>query len=125
VATTNPHGQNIPPAGSSTLPGPKGGQNEDGFYQLLATDNLDATPQLYVVDTGSGTKFGPFASGTRIKYTQANGASPDQKKIGSANGQAGAVAWHLIGTGDAAVYAVDASGNKSNRVLCYVPPAPK
>ena len=32
--TTNPHGQNVPPAGSTTLPGPNGGQNEDGFYLI-------------------------------------------------------------------------------------------
>ena len=32
--TVNPHGQNVPPAGSTTLPGPNGGQNEDGFYKV-------------------------------------------------------------------------------------------
>jgi hypothetical protein len=32
----NPHGQTTPPAGSSTLPGAQGGQNEDGFYQVGA-----------------------------------------------------------------------------------------
>jgi len=38
IEYVNPHGQTIPPAGSTTLPGPKGGQNEDGFYLLGATD---------------------------------------------------------------------------------------
>jgi hypothetical protein len=32
----NPHGQTVPPAGSTTLPGQHGGQNEDGFYQVGA-----------------------------------------------------------------------------------------
>jgi hypothetical protein len=30
----NPHGKTTPPAGNTTLPGPNGGQNEDGFYQV-------------------------------------------------------------------------------------------
>ncbi|MBI2859255.1 MAG: hypothetical protein HYX90_09270, partial [Chloroflexi bacterium] len=32
VETVNPAGKNVPPAGSTTLPGPRGGMNEDGFY---------------------------------------------------------------------------------------------
>ncbi len=32
----NPHGQTTPPAGSTTLPGAKGGQNEDGFFEVVA-----------------------------------------------------------------------------------------
>jgi hypothetical protein len=32
----NPHGQTTPPAGSTTLPGAQGGQNEDGFYEVGA-----------------------------------------------------------------------------------------
>jgi hypothetical protein len=122
---TNPHGKNVPPAGHTTLPGSKGGQNEDGFYRLLAHDLVDPNPQIFVIDQGSGTVFGPFASDTTIKYTEANGATPRQKRIGSGSGQAGAVAWHLIGRGDAIVYAVDSSGNRSAAVSCLVPPPPK
>ena len=65
VETVNPHGQNVPPAGSTTLPGPNGGQNEDGFY-LIGSDV--GTPVTVV--TG-GVTFGPFPSGTVVKYTQA------------------------------------------------------
>lgn len=122
VETVNPAGKNVPPAGSTTLPGAKGGQNEDGFYELKAKDNVDPNPQIFVVDTGSGTQFGPFTSGTKIKYTEANGATPNQKEIGGPNS---AVAWHITGTGDAAVFAVDAAGNKSPLVDCLVPPPPK
>lgn len=32
----NPHGKTVPPAGNTTLPGPNGGQNEDGFYWVGA-----------------------------------------------------------------------------------------
>ena len=123
--TTNPHGQTVPPAGSTTLPGPKGGQNEDGFYELLAEDLIDPDVAVFVVDLGSGTVFGPFAPGTKIKYTQAPGSTPSSSQMGSSNGQAGAIAWHIIGTGDAAMYAVDESGNQSANVSCLVPPPPK
>jgi len=125
LETVNPHGKNVPPAGKTTPPGLKGGQNEDGFYELTAWDEVDPDPQIFVLDTGSGTVFGPFVSGTKIKYTEANGATPIQKKMGSGKGQAGAVDWHITGNGDAAVYAVDASGNEASPVSCLVPPPPK
>ena len=116
--TTNPHGQNTPPAGSTTLPGPRGGQNEDGFYLIGSNTGKD----VFVKDLGSGTIFGPFDSGTKIKYTQAPGATPSSKKIGSTSGQAGAVKYHITGTGDALVFPV---GEPNHGALCKVPPPPK
>jgi hypothetical protein len=113
---TNPHGKNVPKATN---------QNPDGFYLLSAVDNVDPNPQIWVMDGGSATIFGPYASGTTIKYTQAPGATPSEKTIGSPNGQAGAVTVHLKGTGDAFVFATDASGNESATVSCLVPPPPK
>ena len=124
LETVNPHGNKVPPAGSTTLPGPKGGQNEDGFYELIATDLVDPNPKIFVVDTGSGTEFGPFFSGTKIKYTEDPDATPEQKTIGSSKGKAGAIDWHIIGNGDATLKAVDASGNEAE-VFCLVPPPPK
>jgi hypothetical protein len=112
---TNPHGRTIPRATN---------QNPDGFYLLTAEDNLDPDPELWV-DVGSGTPFGPYPSGTTIKYTQARGAPPSAKSIGSGNGQAGAVTVHITGPGDALVFAVDDSGNTSATVACLVPPPPK
>ena len=117
--TTNPSGGNVPRAGSN-LPNHKG-QNEDGFYELTATDAVDPDPEIFVMDGGSGTVFGPFASGTRIKYTEANRA-PAQRPMG---GPGSAVAWHIWGTGDALVFAVDDDGNASDPVACLVPPQPK
>jgi hypothetical protein len=117
--SVNPHGKKIPPAGSSTMPGPKGGQNEDGFYKLLAEDNCDPNPEIWV----SG--FGPFYSGDVVKITEDSGAIPESKKMGSDKGQAGAVAAHLILNADPVITAVDASGNVSEPADCLVPPPPK
>lgn len=118
IETVNPHGKNVPPAGSTTLPGPKGGQNEDGFYELLAKDNVDPLVQIFV------NGFGPFASGDKIKVTEAPGAIPSQKKIGSILGQAGAILWHLILNSDPVMTATDVAGNVTT-VTCLVPPPPK
>ncbi|MBW3644476.1 MAG: VWA domain-containing protein [Actinobacteria bacterium] len=114
--TTNPGGKNVPKAGTN----PRSGQNPDGFYVIEATDNLDPDPEVFVVDTGSGTVFGPYASGTKIKYTQDPDAAPSEELMGP-----GGNTVHLKGTGDAAVHAVDASGNVSAPVSCLVPAPPK
>ena len=119
IETVNPAGKNVPPAGSTTLPGPKGGQNEDGFYKLLATDNVDPNPQIFVADSGSVFWAGPFASGDNVKVTQAPAATPNSKPM------AGVIVAHITLKGDALVYAVDASGNQSRPVSCLVPPPPK
>ncbi len=117
IETTNPHGDVIPPA-----------LNEDGFFQLLAKDAVDPNPQVFLVDTGTDNVFGtaddwvygPFASGVKIKYTEANGIKPPDITPGP-----GVIDWKIKGRGDAAVFAVDASGNKSDPVSCLVPPPPK
>jgi hypothetical protein len=112
--SVNPHGQNTPPAGSTTLPGPNGGQNEDGFY-LIGSDVGTAVS----VVTG-GVTFGPFPSGSVVKYTQAPGATPSSTTTGSVNGQAGAVIVHIIGPDELVVRSVDGT-----TVTCFVPPPPK
>jgi hypothetical protein len=114
---TNPHGTKTPPAGSTTLPGPKGGQNEGGFYLLTATDNVDPDPQIYVVDSVSGAVFGPLSSGDKVNITESDDAIPESNPMGSGSGQAGAIPAHLILNGDALVYAVDASGNLGDPAL--------
>jgi len=114
--TVNPGG-NVPVA-----PGKGGkGQNQDGFYQLAATDLVWPASgiQMWVTDTGSGQVFGPFPVGTNIKYTQ------DPDVIPSIKPMKGAVAWHIVGKGDAKVTATDGSGNTSAGMMCLVPPPPK
>ena len=73
--------------------------------------------RIFVLDAGSGTIFGPFAPGTKIKYTQAPGATPGQKKIGSTTGQAGAVLWHITGTGDAFAFSTTAGARGRGRAV--------
>jgi len=123
VETANPHGKKTPPAGRTTLPGPMGGQNEDGFYELIVREGDDV--ELFVEDQGSGAVFGPFLDRDKIKYTEAPGATPSSKTIGSTTGQAGAITVHITGTGDMGVFGEDASGNESDLVFCLVPPPPK
>ena len=113
--TTNPSGANVPSAGDN----PNAGQNPDGFYVLTATDAVDPDPELTLADTGSAATFGPFASGTKIKLTQAPGVTPSQKP------GAGVIDWQIKTQGDGAVTATDASGNTSAPVACKVAPAPK
>jgi hypothetical protein len=127
VPTENPHGNKKPGA-----PGQGGqGQNQDGYYELLATDNLVtgcAPLDLFITDNGSGTVFGPFAVGTKIKYTQEPPpVSPEIKPIGGRGGpnNANDTDWHIIGNGDGELTAVDGAGNVSSVATCLVPEAPK
>jgi hypothetical protein len=91
---------------------------EAGFRTLVATDNVDAHPQIFVRDNASSAVFGPYPSGTNVKLTQAPGATP------SATPGSSAVDWDIKLKGDAIIEAVDASGNKAS-VTCLVPPPPK
>jgi hypothetical protein len=116
IEDVNPHGGTVPPAGQ-TPPGNGPGQNEDGFYQVGTSDGSE----VIVTDLGSGTQFGPYPSGTVVKYTQATGATPSEKKIGSTDGQAGAVLVHITGTADFSVTPV--GGGTST--TCLVPRPPK
>lgn len=119
--TVNPHGNNKP-----TAPGQGGqGQNQDGYYQLNTSDpTLNCEVTLSVMDEDGYVFPGPFNPGDNIKYTQDDDIPQEQKKIGSGQGQAGAVVWHLIGHGDLQVTATDTSGNQSF-ASCLVPEPPK
>ncbi len=97
----------------------------------MAEDAVDPNPKIFVVDKGIDNFFDPpddpvfpnaatgFPSGTKIKYTEANGATPSIKT------GTGVIDWKIKGQGDAAVFAVDAEGNVSHPVDCLVPPPPK
>jgi hypothetical protein len=117
VPTTNPAGKNIPPAGSM-LPGPKGGQNPDGFYQLFGSD-LVGLASILVYDDGSSFVSDPFANGDKVKITQAPGARPSDTRPGP-----GVIVSKLKLKGDAVLVVTDTSGNET-RVSCLVPPPPK
>ena len=70
----------VTPPSVSCPPGPNpagtepSADNQDGFFQMLASDNVDAAVPIYIKDLGSGTVFGPYPSGTTFKLTQAPGA---------------------------------------------------
>lgn len=122
--TVNPAGKNVPKSGPNAG---NSGQNPDGFYELLARDDFDQSADIYVVDKGTDgvfgtsddTTFGPFAPGTKIKYVEANGATPSQEP------GTGVIDWKIKGQGDFGVFAVDNDGNVSRHEQCHVPPPPK
>lgn len=124
VETTNPHGNQVPgPAGPNGNPH---GDNPDGFFELTAVDILDPDPQLFVTDEGTGTVFGPFNSGTTMKYIQTPGGEPSIRPFGGNNGRgqgnSSAIDWQIRGRGDALVHAVNALGIASEPIYCRVPP---
>jgi hypothetical protein len=106
--TTNPSGNNIPPA-----------SNEDGFFVLTATDAVDPNPEIFIHDSASSFVAGPFASGTTIKLIQSPGGKP------SVSPGTGAIDWRVRLNGDALLFAEDASGNVAGPISCLVPPPPK
>lgn len=113
--TNNPSGGNVPPAGDN----PPSGQNPDGFYGLTATDAVDPNPTISIHDSASSAVFGPFPDGTKIKLTQAPGATPSQRP------GTGDIDWKIKLNGDAEVFATDASGNVAGPISCKVPEPPK
>lgn len=123
--TVNPNGKTVPPAGSTTLPGPKGGQNEDGFYKLSIAGKFPLGTTLWITDALGSGPFGPFLPGDKVKTTEAPGGTPSIKKIGSGIGQAGAIVAHITLKGDPLVFVLDPAGNKSGAISCLVPPPPK
>jgi hypothetical protein len=126
----NPHGNNVP--GEKRSKNAKDqAVNPDGFYRLMAEDlctdasveNIDIQV-VYVNKDGTLGRFGGLNVGDVVKITEAPGAKAKMQKIGSANGQAGAVMYHIIVPSDPQILAVDACGNMA-RFLCVVPPPPK
>lgn len=111
---TTPPARSCPPGPnpSGTTPKGFGGDNGARFFTLLASDAVDPAPSVFVLDTGSGYVFGPFPSGTNVKYVVRQNAEPRQEAM------TGAVHWQLSGTGDPQIRATDASGNQSTQTAC-------
>ena len=111
VETTNPAGKNVP-----TAPAKGGqGQNQDGYYQLFGADNVGVA-SIVVVDSVPSFISDLFASGDKIKLTQAPGVTPSDNRPGP-----GVITSHLKLKGDAIVRVTDTSGNVTE-VACLVPP---
>jgi hypothetical protein len=118
VATTNPAGGTTPPATNT---------NPDGFYQLLASDNCDATAnlQIFVKDSSEGPcggtfAAGPYAPGTQVKLVNLG----DHGKKASVKPMAGVIVAQIQTIGDPVLVVTDSSGNQVCH-LCLVPPPPK
>ena len=109
----NPAG-NIPSAGNN----PKSGQNPDGYYTLVASDDVGVAT-IVVRDSGSSFVSLPFQSGDHIKLTQAPGVTPSDTRPGP-----GVITSLLKLKGDAIVVVTDTSGNVSE-TSCKVAPKPK
>ncbi len=120
LPTVNPHGQKEPQA-------PGSGMNEDGFY-IFGTLPGELGNQVSIRDDASHSVFGPFPSGTRIKWVEANGAQPTIESMGGnngqGNGQALAVDYRIHAQGDAQAFFVDENGVEVS-ATCLVPPFPK
>jgi len=95
-------------------------QDPDGIYQLLAHDNCDPNPRLYIQDSGSGFLAGPFANGDIVKITKKGGHEDSDDAKDSKHGRPPMVA-HLRLEGNGLLYGVDGSGNVGASVLCSVP----
>ncbi len=111
VPGPNPSGRNIPNAGGIS----ESGSDPSGFFELIATDNCDSTPQIFIQDSASDFVAGPFSSGDKVKITQAPGVPPNREPM------AGVIVAHIQLRGDALIYGVDAAGNKSEPHSCLVP----
>jgi hypothetical protein len=114
VEGPNPSGKNVPTAGGNG----NSGQNPDGFYQLLASDNVGVA-SVVVCDSGSPFCSDPFQPDDAVKITQAPGKDPSDQRPGP-----GVIVSHLTIKGDAVLVVTDTSGN-TNRAVCLVPPPPK
>jgi hypothetical protein len=113
--TTNPAGKNVPKSGPNAG---KSGQNPDGFYLLTGTDAVGVA-SIVVADDGSAFVSDPFATGDKVKITQAPGATPNDRRPGP-----GVITSHLTLKGDAILRVTDTSGNVTE-VSCKVAPPPK
>lgn len=120
MPTTNPAGGKIPPAGTN----PKSGQNPDGFYQLVATDNCDATAglQIFIKDSAQGPcggtfMAGPYKPGDKVKLTQSGGQT-------SVKPMAGVIIAHINTRNDPVLVLTDSAGNITCH-LCLLPKWPK
>jgi hypothetical protein len=103
------------PPGTNPAGAEAGATNEDGYYRMVAMDAEDADVEIYVRDTASNLRFGPYASGTTFKLTQAPGGKVDVKPF------TGAVQAKFTLNGDAELIGIDSSGNTATAVCAVAP----
>jgi von Willebrand factor type A domain len=100
-------------------PNPAGNEpsssNDDGYYRMIAYDDVDPDVEIYVRDTASNLWFGPYTSGTTFKLTRAPGGKVEVKPF------TGAVQNKFTLNGDAELTGMDASGNTATTVCSVAP----
>jgi hypothetical protein len=106
-AVSCPPGPN--PAGSTST------STSDGYYRMVAIDQVDPDVKIYVRDTASNLQFGPYTSGTTFKLTQAPGGKVEVKPF------TGTVQNRFTLNGDAELIGIDSSGNAGS-TICTVAP---
>jgi hypothetical protein len=104
----NPSGKNVPGRGDNL----EIGQGNEGFYQLLAKDNCDSNPAIYVADSASSFIAGPFQNGDVVKIVRSHGGVRVQRP-----GPRG-IAARIQLKGRAVIFGIDASGNVGAGVGC-------
>jgi hypothetical protein len=105
-----------PNVGGKNPPGPKQSQsNPNGFFQLLANDDNDPNPSIYIADSASSFVAGPYANGDIVKIT-VNAGAPGVQPMG------GGVKAHITVNGTPLLYATDADGNSSVPVSIAIQP---
>ena len=82
---------------------------------MVALDEVDPDVDIYVRDTASNLRFGPYPSGTTFKLTQAPGGKVEVKPF------TGDVQNKFTLNGDAELMGVDASGNTATTVCSVAP----
>jgi hypothetical protein len=97
------------PSGTTSTP------TSDGYYRMVATDEVDPAVKIYVRDTASNQQFGPYTSGTTFKVTQAPGGKVEVKPF------TGEVQNRFTLNGDAELIGRDSSGNVGTTVCTVAP----
>jgi len=84
-----------------------------GWFQLLATDNCDPDPLIYLKGSGGSFVAGPFHHGDQVEIAHGPTLVPRQAPR-TAGGNIASIQLN----GDALLWAVDSSGNASTPVKC-------
>lgn len=99
-----------PNASYATVVIGKKGKNIEYGYQLAATDNVTASPDIYIHDSGSSYVAGPFKAGDILTITYHN-----KKEPGTFAASAPLTATLRL-RGTALIIAIDTAGNSSTPV---------
>jgi hypothetical protein len=84
-----------------------------GWFQLLATDDCDSDPLIYIRGSAGSFVAGPFHNGDQVEIAHGPTLIPGQV-LRTSGGNIASIQLN----GDALLWAVDSSGNASAPVKC-------